>query len=77
MKRTSIAILALVTICLASAWAGDEISFSGGSSFVSLQEGSRSVRLSDGARVSVDTLVISARWSYPTRSAGSRSAPPG
>lgn len=60
MKRTSIAILALVTICLASAWAGDEISFSGGSSFVSLQEGSRSVRLSDGARVSVDTLVISA-----------------
>ena len=45
---------ALVSICLASVWAGDGISFSGGSSFVSLQEGSRSVRLSDGARVSVD-----------------------
>lgn len=59
MKRTALSII-IALACLLPLAASGEISFSGGSSFVSLQEGSRSVHLSDGAHVSVDSLVITA-----------------
>lgn len=56
--RATIACLAIITLfSLAKVHAGD-ISFSGGYTKVNLQEGSRSVTLSGGAKVSTKDLVL-------------------
>ncbi len=57
MRRTALIILTLSILAI-RLFSADEITFSGGKSTLNLSEGHEEVVLSDGARVSVDTLVI-------------------